>query len=136
MSSAASRRLPLMGQPVVHFEIIGSDPATLRSYYRDLFGWELPPGDAVAGNVSAPGEYGFVDATTSGSGINGGVGGGTGFTPHVVFYVGVPDVEAALRKAESLGGTRVMGPEGKPGMLVVGHFTDPEGNLIGVAGTQ
>jgi uncharacterized protein len=28
-----------------------------------------------------------------------------------------------------------MGPEGTPGSLVVGHLTDPEGNLIGVAGT-
>jgi predicted enzyme related to lactoylglutathione lyase len=27
-----------------------------------------------------------------------------------------------------------MGPERSPAGLVVGHFTDPEGNLIGVAG--
>src|ERR687892_124364 len=27
-----------------------------------------------------------------------------------------------------------MGPEGTPGSLVVGQFTDPEGHLIGVAG--
>jgi len=53
----------------------------------------------------------------------------------VLFYVGVPDVEAALQKAESLGGTRQIGPEGKPGTPVIGQFTDPEGHLIGVAGT-
>ena len=29
----------------------------------------------------------------------------------MTFYVGVPDVEAALAKAESLGGKRIMGPE-------------------------
>jgi len=29
----------------------------------------------------------------------------------VTFYVEVPDVEAALVKAESLGGTRVFGPD-------------------------
>jgi len=53
----------------------------------------------------------------------------------VLCYVGVPDVEAALRRAESLGGTRLMGPEHAPGGgLVVGHFADPEGNLVGVAG--
>jgi predicted enzyme related to lactoylglutathione lyase len=46
-----------------------------------------------------------------------------------------PDVEAALQKAESLGGTRQIGPEGTPGTLVIGQFTDPEGHLIGVAGT-
>lgn len=67
-------------------------------------------------------------------GIPGGVGGGAGYQSHVIFYVGVPDVEAALRKAESLGGKRRMGPERAPSGLVVGHFTDPEGNLIGVAG--
>ena len=37
-------------------------------------------------------------------------------------------------QAERLGGTRVMGPVTSPSGLVVGHFTDPEGNLIGVAG--
>jgi predicted enzyme related to lactoylglutathione lyase len=36
-----------------------------------------------------------------------------------------------------LGGTRVMGPEGNPsGKLVVAHFRDPEGNLIGLAGPK
>jgi len=51
------------------------------------------------------------------------------------FYVSVPDVEAALQEAERLGGTRVMGPDQAPTGLVVGHFTDPEGNLIGLAAT-
>ena len=30
-----------MGQPIVHFEIIGKDAKKLRSYYGDLFGWEF-----------------------------------------------------------------------------------------------
>jgi hypothetical protein len=34
-----------------------------------------------------------------------------------------------------LGGKRRLGPERAPTGLVVGHFTDPEGNLMGVAGT-
>jgi predicted enzyme related to lactoylglutathione lyase len=125
-----------MGQPVVHFEIIGQDPAKLRSYYGELFGWTFDVGDAATETVSAPGSYGFVDGSTTGAGINGGVAGGEGYEQRVLFYVGVPNVEAALQKAESLGGTRRMGPEGTPGRLVVGQFTDPEGNLIGVAGTE
>jgi predicted enzyme related to lactoylglutathione lyase len=127
-----------MGQPVVHFEIIGTDPARLRSYYGELFGWTFTTRDAVTEAVSQPGEYGFVDGSTAGGepGINGGVGGGEGYERRVLFYVGVPDVAAALDEAESLGGTRVMGPEGTPGTLVVGRFTDPEGNLVGVAGTR
>jgi predicted enzyme related to lactoylglutathione lyase len=125
-----------LGQPVVHFEIIGSDPAQLRSYYGELFGWEFQTDDAATEAVSQPGNYGFVDATTTGGGIDGGVGGGEGYEGWVLFYVGVPNVEAALEQAESLGGKRRMGPEGTPGRLVVGQFTDPEGHLIGVAGTE
>ena len=125
-----------MGQPVVHFEIIGKDPARLRSYFGELFGWEFDLSSPVAEAVSEPANYGFVehDPASGGAGIPGGVGGGAGYEGHVLFYVGVPDVEAALRKAESLGGKRTMGPERAPTGLVVGHFTDPEGNLIGVAG--
>jgi uncharacterized protein len=127
-----------MGNPVVHFEIVGTYPTRLRSYYGDLFGWEFQTGDASTEAVSEPGNYGFMNASTNdGAGINGGVAGGASFQPRVLFYVGVPDVEAALRKAESLGGTRRMGPEPERAAtedgLVVGHFTDPEGNLIGVA---
>jgi predicted enzyme related to lactoylglutathione lyase len=127
-----------MGQPVIHFEVIGRDPEKLRSYYGELFGWEFDTSGPVANAVSEAGNYGFVDrnANDDGVGIPGGVGGGEDYDGHVVFYVGVPDVEAALQKAESLGGTRTMGPERAPGTnLVVGHFTDPEGHLIGVAGT-
>jgi uncharacterized protein len=125
-----------MTQPVVHFEIIGSNPAELRSYYGQLFGWDFDVGDATTELVSQAGNYGFVDGATIGGGINGGVGGGDGYEPRVLFYVGVPNVEAALQKAESLGGKRQMGPAGTPGTLVVGRFTDPEGNVIGVAGTE
>jgi uncharacterized protein len=87
--------------------------------------------------VSEPANYGFVDriTTSDGTGIPGGVGGGAGYEAHVIFYVGVPNVEAALQRAESLGGQRRMGPVRAPTGLVVGHFTDPEGNLIGIAGT-
>ena len=125
-----------MAQPVVHFEIIGNDPQKLRDYYAGLFGWEFQTPSPVAHEVSEPGSYGFLDLVTSedGTGIRGGVGGGPSYESHAVFYVGVPNVEAALQRAESLGGTRAMGPATYPNGLVVGHFTDPEGTLIGVAG--
>ena len=109
---------------------------------KAVLGLRRYPGHSGAGQrlaeaVSQPGSYGFVDrnTTSDGTGIPGGVGGGAGCAGHTIFYVGVPDVEAALQKAESLGGTRRMGPDRAPGTsLVVGHFTDHEANLIGVAG--
>ena len=125
-----------MPQPVVHFEIIGTDPEGLRRYFGELFGWVFDTPSPVAHEVSDPESYGFLDLVTSedGTGIRGGIGGGPGYASHAVFYVGVPDVEAALQRAENLGGTRVMGPAASPSGLVVGHFRDPEGTLIGVAG--
>lgn len=125
-----------MGRPVVHFEVIGADPAKLRDYYGALFDWEFGVGDATTDKVSQPGTYGFVDGRTTGdgTGINGGIGGGDGHRPRVLFYVAVSDVETALRSAERLGGTRALGPEPASGDFTVGHFVDPEGNLVGVAG--
>lgn len=124
-----------MGQPVVHFEIIGADPAALRDYYGALFGWEYNVGDATADTVSDQGQYGFVEADPAAEfpGVPGGVAGGPGFEPRVLFYVSVPDVADALDQAERLGGKRLMGPEGSA-EFSVGHFVDPEGNIVGVAG--
>ncbi|GLQ55040.1 VOC family protein [Devosia nitrariae] len=76
-----------------------------------------------------------MESDANGGGIPGGIAGGAGYDSHVTFYVAVDNVENALQKAESLGGTRRLGPVASPsGKLAVGHFTDPEGHLIGVAG--
>jgi predicted enzyme related to lactoylglutathione lyase len=125
-----------MGQPVVHFEIIGRDPAGLRDFYGALFAWQFDTSGPVPPVVSQAGQYGFVDQTTAshGAGIPGGVGGGTDHQPRALFYVGVPDVKAALDEAERLGATRLWGPQQSPsGDLIVGQFIDPEGNVIGLA---
>jgi predicted enzyme related to lactoylglutathione lyase len=121
-----------MGQPVVHFEVIGTEAVRLRSYstyYTDLFGWKF--------DSDNPMNYGIVqreeNVSADGVGIGGGVAAGPeGYAGHVTFYVAVPDVEAALAKAESLGGSRIMGPEKVMDTVEIGLFSDPEGHIIGV----
>jgi predicted enzyme related to lactoylglutathione lyase len=126
--------------PVVHVEVRGADPDALREFYRGLALWEFDhetDGADVVAAVSEPGRYGFVERppTADGSGVPAGVGGGPGHAPYAIFYVGVPDVPAALARAEELGGAVVMGPEHARGRdLVVAHVRDPEGNLVGLAG--
>ena len=118
-----------MGNPVVHFEITGKDGEALKRYYAELFGWEV--------DSNNPMNYGIVDREKTlgadGVGIGGGIsatmGAGEGY---VTVYVQVPDVEEALAKAESLGGTRLMGPESVMEGLVIGLFNDPEGHMVGV----
>jgi uncharacterized protein len=118
-----------VGQPVVHFEVIGKEPEKLQAYYSDLFGWDI--------NADNPAKYGIVsregNTNPDGAGIGGGVGGGPeGYDGHATFYVEVPDVEAALAKAESLGGSRMMGPEKVMDAVEIGLFNDPEGHVVGV----
>ena len=118
-----------MGEPVVHFEIIGTDGQKLQSYYSELFGWDIDADNEM--------KYGVVaregNTNSDGVGIGGGISSGPeGYAGHVTFYVGVPDVEASLAKAESLGGTRMMGPDDVLPGLTIGLFTDPEGHVIGV----
>jgi predicted enzyme related to lactoylglutathione lyase len=117
-----------MGQPVVHFEVMGDDGDKLRSFYSDLFDWKI--------NADNPMNYGIVDRESNvnadGIGIGGGVGGSPEYPSHVTFYVEVPDVETALAKAESLGGKRMMGPDEVTEGVEIGLFTDPDGLLVGV----
>jgi uncharacterized protein len=116
-----------MGQAVVHFEVVGKDGAKLQRYYSEMFGWTM--------NADNPMNYALVEAEegSQGKGVPGGIGQGPeGYGGHVTFYVEVPDVEASLAQAESLGGTRVMGPETIMDDLTLGQFRDPEGNLIGL----
>ena len=118
-----------MGAPVVHFEIMGKDADKLREYYSTLFGWEF--------NTDNEMNYGVVsreeNLTPEGMGIGGGIGAAPeGYDGHVTFYVTVPDVEVALAQAESLGGSRMMGPEEIMGRMILGMFKDPEGHVIGL----
>ncbi len=116
-----------MGQPVVHFEVVGVDGAKLQGYYAEMFDWKL--------DANNPMNYALVEAEegSQGKSIPGGIGQGPeGYGGHITFYVEVPDVEATLQKAESLGGTRVMGPETIMENVTLGQFQDPEGNLVGL----
>jgi len=118
-----------MGYPVVHFEIVGKDGQKLQDYYTQLFGWQM--------DTNNPMNYGVIaredNLSSDGVGIGGGVAAGPeGDSGHVTFYVAVPDVEATLATAESLGGTRLMGPDQVMEGLEIGQCSDPDGHLIGV----
>lgn len=116
-----------MAQPVVHFEILGRDSEALQSYYSALFGWSFASGGLGGYAVTDPGR------SAAGAGIPGGVGVmPEGYPGQVTVYVGVPDVEAALSRAESLGGQRLMGPEKVMEGVEIGQFADPEGHVIGL----
>jgi hypothetical protein len=118
-----------MGQPIVHFEIVGKDGEKIKNFYSQMFGWEI--------DSNNPMNYGMVaregNVTSDGIGIGGGISGSQeGHPGYVTVYVEVPDVEASLAQAESLGSSRLMGPEKIMEGVEIGLFSDPEGNTIGL----
>ena len=116
-----------MGNPVVWFEVMGKDGAKLRSFYGELFGWTYE-------NVEGM-DYGMVQGASADNmpSIPGGIGTAPEGAPNYqTFYVGVDDIPAALAKAESLGGTKMVGPMELSMGGEIAIFTDPEGNMIGL----
>ncbi|MBU7599122.1 VOC family protein [Streptomyces sp. P38-E01] len=74
------------------FELGVEDADKARSFYGDLFGWNLPPG---------PSEGGYRINTPT---IPGGVhGGDSGASPYIFFQV--DDMDWALLRVQQLGGT-------------------------------
>jgi predicted enzyme related to lactoylglutathione lyase len=110
-----------MGNPVVHFEVAAQDQKKQQEFYATLFDWHVKYDEQM--------NYAMVE-----SGGQGGIGGGIGPAQgayRVTFYVQVPDLQAALTKAESLGGKTVMPPMEMPGVALA-QFADPEGNIVGL----
>lgn len=112
-----------MPAKVAWVEVLGRDTDALRRFYGELFEWSFERLEGV--------DYAIVPREENGTG--GGVGAAPDGSPgHQTFYVGVDDVQAALDRAESLGGSKIMGPMEIPGGGTIGLFADPEGHTIGV----
>jgi predicted enzyme related to lactoylglutathione lyase len=103
------------GAAVDWFEVLGADAVRSQRFYAELFGWKVTEG-----------AYGQVVA-----GIGGGIGAG-GDARWVTVYAAVADAEATLARAESLGATRVYGPNPVDDHTETGAFRDPAGNVFGV----
>lgn len=110
-----------MGNAVVHFEVGAADDGPLVAFYTELFGWEPK---------AAPG-YTLVD-TRGGRGINGGIGKSRSGEPWLALYVEADDLQAMLRKANSLGGRTAVPVTGFGGAVTFAMFNDPDGLLIGL----
>jgi len=110
-----------MANPIVYFEIMGSDKAQLEDFYRAIFDWQLTPAGENYTHVSP------------GSGISGGIGkamdGGPG---HVTFYVEVANLTDTLSVVEGRGGERLTEPTQMPKGPLIALFKDPEGRTVGL----
>ena len=113
-----------MANRIVHAEVVGKDGPALQKFYGELFDWKQ--------NTDLPGGYAMTDSDQSGIVL------GTGPAPDgsggwVTFYVTVPDIDATLARAESLGGRTVM-PKFSPAPdTTLAMVADPEGHIVGLS---
>jgi uncharacterized protein len=106
-------------RPVVHFEIEALDPDRLRTFYGELFNWDI--GDGPIMTIPAgiggpePGPAGHLRKSDRSG---------------VTLYIQVRDLRASLARAVDLGGAVVMEPIDLPGTPTLAAITDPEGNPV------
>jgi predicted enzyme related to lactoylglutathione lyase len=105
--------------PIVFFDIAGPDAAKLRAFYAGAFGWKIGPTNAI-GRDSTGGLDGTLRQDPA----------------EKVLYLGVPDVTAALAAVVRAGGAVVQPRFEVPGVVVLGLFTDPAGNRMGLVETR
>lgn len=105
-----------MAAPIVFFDIAGPDPAAQRSFYRAVFGWD----STEQGAVSVPVAEGMLNGNLRTD------------PAEKVLYLGVDDVGATLAEVERYGGTVAVPRFEVPGVVVLGLFTDPAGNRLGL----
>lgn len=107
---------------ITHFEIMGADGEKLKEFYANLFEWTI--------DSNNPMSYGLVSPEAPG--IGGGIGATPGGDKYVTVYAAVPDIQASLDKAVSLGATMVMPVTTVMEGVTIALFTDPEGNIMGL----
>jgi uncharacterized protein len=115
-----------MADPVVHFELMGTDREALGRFYAELFGWH--PQD-----VPEP-PYTLID-THAGGGINGGIGSvNKDEDRYVAVYAATDDIKARFDEAVS-GGAEVLMPVTEvPDVVTLALLRDPQGNVFGMTG--
>ena len=106
-------------RPIVHWSIEAIDPERQRSFYAELFNWEIGDGPfmqvAVGIGGPEPGPAGHIQAGT---------------TARTSLYVQVADLRMAIDRAVALGGTELIAPFDVPGGPRLAAISDPEGNHL------
>ena len=115
-SLAAQGKPQKMPAPIVYFDIAGPADAKQAAFYEAVFGWTAGPGGVVSVPVSGPRLSGTLRTDPA----------------QKVIYIGVPDITATLKDIVAHGG-KVVAPRFEvKGVVVLGLFTDPAGNAMGL----
>ena len=122
-----------MSGRVVHFEIPYDDGDRARSFYKEIFDWQLVQMPEMGGyTLVMTGPSGEQGPTEPGF-INGGMlSRDMAATRHPVVVVDVPSIDETLQRVPELGGSVVAGKTAVGEMGFAAYVTDPEGNVVGL----
>lgn len=115
----------------IHFEIHAENPARAEAFYQALFGWSF---SQWAGQP-----YWLIKTGEGEPGIDGGMVKRMGPAPAAdapvsayVCTVGVENVDQAVQKATSSGGSLALPKMAIPGVGWLAYVKDTEGNILGM----
>jgi predicted enzyme related to lactoylglutathione lyase len=114
--------------PVEQFEIHAEDPHRAATFYGDVFGWGLTPGDGPGDTwlVTAGSEDEADGALHSARPL------GRPTPTDAVFAIEVGDLDSVVEVALAAGARIVEGKHALPGEGWSARLHDPEGNLLGL----
>jgi predicted enzyme related to lactoylglutathione lyase len=120
-----------MSARVVHFEIPFDDADRARSFYRDVFDWQIQPVPEMDYNMVSTGPMGDQGPTEPGY-IGGGMMARQTPVTTPVITLHVDDIDAAVAAIEKHGGSSVGEKMPVGNMGFAAYFTDSEGNIMGL----
>jgi uncharacterized protein len=118
----------MSARPIVHLEIPAQDPAKTAAFYKEMFDWDITQDETMDYFMFKSGPMTFGEP-----GLGGGfprVDGQMYKPGDVTVYVGSGDIDADLKKIESLGGKCVASKMEIPQTGWFAIFADPAGNRM------
>lgn len=124
----------------VHFEIHGSDPEALKTFYETVFGWTFSKWGEMPYWLVTTGDGNPMEGKPhSEPGIDGGLLPRQGAAPgegaavnSFVITMEVPDCQQYADKAVAAGGSIAMPVDAVPGIGYLAYVKDPDGNIFGL----
>lgn len=104
-----------MNSPIVFFDIAGPGDRNLRRFYEEIFGWSISDAGQFSVEVVSPLE-GAIREDPAEKRI----------------YIGVESVTESLNRIQKNGGVIDAARFDVPGVAILGLFTDPAGNEMGL----
>ena len=121
-----------MSGRIVHFEIPYDDGERAGNFYREAFGWNISAIPEMNYTMAATGPVDDGGMPQEPGFINGGLLQRAEPLGAPVITVDVKDIDAALEKIGSLGGSTVVARQQVAEMGFAAYFKDSEGNLMGL----